>query len=54
MNSPHAEGFKKAAKIEYDTLVKMGVWEEVKREPWMNVLPSTWAFWTKRTWEGII
>ena len=54
MNSPHAQGFKKAAGVEIDTLIKMGVWEEVRREPWMAVLPSTWAFRVKRTWDGTI
>ena len=44
MNGPYAEGYWEACKIEYDTLIRMGVWEEVAREPWMNVLPSTWAF----------
>ena len=44
MNGPHAEGYRKACDIEYNALVSMEVWEEVARQAWMNVLPSTWAF----------
>ena len=44
MNGPYAEGYSEAAHKEIETLVKMRVWDEVDREPWMRVLPSTWAF----------
>jgi hypothetical protein len=33
-----------AAREEIKTLEEMECWEEVDRKPWMNVLPSTWAF----------
>jgi hypothetical protein len=48
MNGPNKDGFWKAAKKEYDTLVEMEVWDEVDRESWMNVIPGTWAFRIKR------
>ena len=44
MNGPDAEGYWEAAKAEIDILLKMDVWEEVDRQPWMNILPSTWSF----------
>jgi hypothetical protein len=44
MNGPYAEGYWKAAEKEIKTLEDMNVWETVQRQPWMNVLPSTWAF----------
>ena len=54
MNHPSADGFWKAAKQELDTLDKFKVWDEVPRESWMNVLPSTWAFRIKRFPTGAI
>ena len=57
MNHPQADGFWNAAKEELDTLVGpegFDVWDEVPREPWMNVLPSTWAFRIKRFPSGAI
>ena len=54
MNGPNAEGFWEACKIEIETLEKMKVWDVVKREPWMNVLPSTWAFKVKRYPDGLV
>ena len=47
MNGPNAAGFWEACKIEYDTLVQRRVWDVVKKQPWMNVLPGTWAFKVK-------
>jgi hypothetical protein len=41
MNGPLAEGYWQACIKEYETLVKMDVWEEVDREGWMNILPGT-------------
>jgi hypothetical protein len=41
-----------AAKLEYETLTQMGVWDIVERKDWMNILPSTWAFKCKRYPEG--
>ena len=54
MNSPHEKGFWKAAKLEFEMLQKMRIWEIVDRQPWMNVLPMTWSFRVKRTIEGLI
>ena len=54
MNGPNAEGFWKACEKELDTLEKMGVWEVVKKQPWMNILPSTWAFKVKRYPDGLV
>jgi len=54
MNGPNAEGYKEACKKEYDTLEGMGVWEIVKREPWMNVLPCVWALKWKLYPDGSI
>jgi hypothetical protein len=50
---PDAEGYWQAAKPDYKTLTKMGVWEIVERcKDWMNILPSTWAFKCKRYPDG--
>ena len=49
MNGPHSDGFWEAAVKEIDTLKKMRVWDEVDREEWMRVLPSTWQFRVKVT-----
>ena len=54
MNGPNAPGFWEASRKEIETLVKMGVWEVVKREPWMNVIPTTWAFKIKRFPSGLV
>jgi hypothetical protein len=55
MNHPDADGFWKAANDEIKTLTEtMKVWDEVPRESWMNVLPSTWAFRIKRFPDGMI
>ena len=52
MNGPYAAGYKEAAILEIDTLKKMNVWNEVAREEWMKVLPSTWAFRRKTFPDG--
>jgi hypothetical protein len=53
MSGPYKEGYWKACKKEIDTLMKkMDAWEVVDREPWMNILPSTWAFKCKRFPDG--
>ena len=54
MNGPNAEGFWQACKKELDTPEKMGVWEAVKKQHWMNMLPSTWAFKVKRYPDGLV
>jgi hypothetical protein len=44
MNGPNAQGFCDAMDKEIKTLEQdKDAWDVVKREPWMNVLPSTWA-----------
>ena len=54
MNGPNKAGFEDAMRIEIDTLVAMGAFEMVKRQPWMNVIPSTWAFKIKRFPSGLV
>eukprot|EP00804_Cyclotella_cryptica_P029262 CCRYP_011688-RA/>CCRYP_011688-RA protein AED:0.41 eAED:0.29 QI:0/0/0/1/1/1/2/0/509 len=49
INSPHAEKWWEAMESELTTLeTDLQAWELVPREPWMHVLPSTWAFRLKR------
>ena len=55
MNGPEANGYWEACKKELNTLeTKRDAWEVVKREPWMKVLPSTWAFCCKRYPDGSV
>jgi hypothetical protein len=55
MNGPDRDGYWKACEKEIETLqVDKDAWDVVKREPWMNVLPSTWAFKCKRYPDGMI
>jgi len=54
MCGPDREGYMRAAEIEIDTLREKDTWEEVNREEWMNVLPSTWAFKCKRFPDGTV
>ena len=55
MNGPDADGYWKACKTEVNTLQEdKKAWDVVKREPWMNVLPSTWAFKCKRYPDGTV
>jgi len=45
MNGPDCEGYWKACEKEIQMLGEdKDVWDIVKHEPWMNVLPLTWAF----------
>ena len=45
MNGPDSAGYWEACKKELHTLVdKKNAWDVVERQPWMNILPSTWAF----------
>jgi hypothetical protein len=37
--------------VEYETLLS---WTEIKREKWMNIVPSTWAFKCKRYPDGSV
>jgi hypothetical protein len=49
MNGPNAQGFCDAMDKEIKMLEQdKDAWDVVKREPWMNVLPSTWAFKVKQ------
>lgn len=54
MNGENSEGYWQACIKEHETLIKMNVWEEVEKESWMNVLPSTWAFKCKRYSDGLV
>ena len=54
MNGPYAKEFWAACETELETLRQMNVWDVVDREPWMNVLPSTWAFKLKRYADGLL
>jgi Reverse transcriptase (RNA-dependent DNA polymerase) len=55
MNGPDREGYLEACKKELKTLGEdKDAWDVVEREPWMNVLPSTWAFRCKRYPDGMI
>ena len=40
--------------IEVDHEVDMHCQEAVKKQPWMNMLPSTWAFKVKRYPDGLV
>ena len=53
MNGPEAKGYWEACKKELNMLeTKRDAWEVVQRQPWMKVLPSTWAFRCKRYPDG--
>ena len=55
MSGPDRAGYWEAACKEIDTLTKKrDAWDVVARQPWMNVLPSTWAFKCKRYPDGSI
>jgi hypothetical protein len=54
MNGPDAVGYWKAAQKEMDTLNSKEAWDVVDKEPWMNILPGTWAFKCKRYPNGLI
>jgi hypothetical protein len=44
MNGPNRQGYWEACEKEFSTLEEKDSWEVVDRQPFMNVLPSTWAF----------
>ena len=52
MNGPYKEEYWEAAMNEYKTLIRFDAWEVVDKDPWMNTLPSTWAFKCKRYPDG--
>ena len=54
MSGPNAEGFKQACLEEIRVLERMEVWDVVERQPWMSVLPGTWAFRIKRYPDGLV
>jgi hypothetical protein len=54
-HGPNQAGYWKAMDKELNTLEHdKDSWEEVDRAPWMNVLPSTWAFCCKRFPDGLV
>eukprot|EP00804_Cyclotella_cryptica_P016318 CCRYP_009889-RC/>CCRYP_009889-RC protein AED:0.21 eAED:0.80 QI:0/0/0/1/0/0/3/0/571 len=54
IHSPHAEKWWEAMETELTTLESdLQAWELVPHEPWMHVLPSTWAFRLKRFPNGL-
>ena len=54
MNGPYSDQFADAAREEIKTLEDIDAWDKIKREKWMNVLKSTWAFKVKRFPNGLI
>ena len=55
MNRPDSAGYWEVCKKELHTLAdKNNAWDVVKRQPWMNILPSTWAFRCKRYPDGSV
>ena len=54
MNGPLREGFIEACRKEIETLIQMGAWDVVKREKWMNVLPSSQVLKVKRFPDGLV
>jgi Reverse transcriptase (RNA-dependent DNA polymerase) len=55
MNGPNARGFCKVMDKEIKMLEQdKDTWDVVKREPWMNVLPSIWAFKVKKLPDGTV
>ena len=55
MNGPDSAGYWEACKKELHTLAdKKNAWDVVERQPWMNILPSTWAFRCKRYPDGFV
>ena len=54
MNGPNAKGYMKACKIELNTLEGKEAWDVIPRQPWMNILPRTWAFKCKRCPDGMV
>ena len=55
MNGPDSAGYWEACKKELNTLAdKKHAWDVVERQPWMNILPLTWAFRCKRYPDGSV
>jgi hypothetical protein len=54
MNGALADDFRKSMELEWDMLnVVMKDWYIVERQPWMNVMPSTWSIRCKRFTDGL-
>ena len=55
MNGPDSAGYWEAYKKELHMLVdRKHAWDVIECQPWMNVLPSTWAFQCKRYPDGSV
>jgi hypothetical protein len=55
MHGTLTDDFRKPMEVEWDMLnVVMKAWEIVERQPWMNVITSTWALSFKRFPDGLI
>jgi hypothetical protein len=55
MNGPLDDDFRESMEVKCNMLnVVMKAWEIVDRQPWINVLPSTWALIFKRFPDGLI
>jgi hypothetical protein len=55
MNGPDQDGYMEACSKEINTLEKeKDAWDVIKRESWMNFLPSTWAFKCKHFPDGSV
>ena len=48
MNGPDSTGFMSAMEKEIGTLIAIQSFVVVNKEPWMNIVPSVWAFHCKR------
>jgi hypothetical protein len=54
MKGESSKSYWQACIKEDKTLIKKDVWKKVEWEPWMNVIPYTWAFKCKRFPDGLI
>src|SRR5437667_7753699 len=51
---PHAEGFRQAARLEYEALKSKGTFETVQQPSHTNLLPLKWVFTYKFDQEGYL
>ena len=54
MSGPWAEQWRKAAQEEYDSIIKMGVWELDNLPPGRKAIGNKWVFKLKRDADGTI
>lgn len=54
LKHPHAEGFKHAAKLEYEALKSKDTFKIIRRPPHSNPLPLKWVFLYKFNQEGYL